>query len=325
MFNKAKIKIGEEIIQCIKNGEINRLNAELQEKNNELNTIISDKEGCSKGLIQLSNIWTSKGNRIPVSNSNDLCIDDPIYGCITLDNELVPIYYHPIVSRLQHIKQLSFASPFPSATHTRLSHSLGVAHLMEEALKTIFHKNEMFISPITGEDLLITKLSEGIKISGETPIDIDRDEQRNLILIAKASALLHDIGHGPFSHTIDRFLGYFHKDRIKQYADKKFGLIFLNRYLKPLIEDELKLDYEKIYAILGDDQSKKAGYCSLISSILNSAGDVDRLDYLVRDSHFSGLPIGWVSARTIMEHMIPVKCSDNTIQLGFREEVLPGI
>src|SRR6476469_9148403 len=103
-------------------------------------------------------------------------INDPVYGFITIDDPLIfDIIAHPFYQRLRRIHQMAFASlVYPGAVHTRLHHSLGAYHLMTSALAELKNKG----------------------------VDITPDEE----LGAKIAILLHDIGHGPFSHALEKKL-----------------------------------------------------------------------------------------------------------------------
>src|SRR3712207_3685715 len=103
-------------------------------------------------------------------------INDPVYGFITVDDPLVfEIISHPFYQRLRRIHQMAFASlVYPGAVHTRLHHSLGAYHLMGLALNELRNKG----------------------------VEISREEER----AAKIAILLHDIGHGPFSHALEKKL-----------------------------------------------------------------------------------------------------------------------
>src|SRR5687768_14718323 len=103
-------------------------------------------------------------------------INDPVYGFITIDHPLIfDIIAHPYYQRLRRIHQMAFASlVYPGAVHTRLHHSLGAYHLMGSALAELKNKG----------------------------VDITKEEE----LGAKVAILLHDIGHGPYSHALERRL-----------------------------------------------------------------------------------------------------------------------
>lgn len=181
-------------------------------------------------------------------------INDPVYGFITIDDELVQqVVAHPYFQRLRRICQMALANlVYPGAVHSRLHHALGAYHLMCNALAEL--------------------KSKGIEI---TPAE----EQA-----AKIAILLHDVGHGPFSHALEHVLveGMHHEElsiKIIEELNKQFngqlGLaieIFTGRYYKKYL-------YQ------------------LISGQL----DVDRLDYLTRDSFFSGVHEGVIGYDRIIK------------------------
>src|SRR4026207_1586710 len=103
-------------------------------------------------------------------------INDPVYGFITIDHPLIlQLISHPVYQRLRRIHQMAFASlVYPGAVHTRLHHSLGAYHLMCLALNELRNKG----------------------------VDISKDEEQG----AKIAILLHDIGHGPYSHALEKKL-----------------------------------------------------------------------------------------------------------------------
>ncbi|MCJ7649056.1 MAG: HD domain-containing protein [Candidatus Lokiarchaeota archaeon] len=246
MFRK-KSDIGGKIVKEARSEEIQLLYRQLSDL----------KDGSPIGLNNLTNFWKSSSNTR--NQFSDVSyIDDPIYNCVSLEPEILPIYHHPIISRLSHIKQLSFSFGYPSATHTRLSHSLGVLHLMEEALTRMFRKDKMYSK---------TK---------ESHINLKKKDEADILLKAKTVSLLHDIGHGPFSHTIDRYIGF--QKSIPDYADKNFSFEYLQKYLKDPIE-KCGLDFEGISEILDKDATKD-GFNQLIANILDSSLDVDRMTYL---------------------------------------------
>ena len=181
-------------------------------------------------------------------------INDPVYGFITLNDELVKdIIAHPVYQRLRRINQMALASfVYPGAVHTRLHHSLGAYHLMCNALSELMNK--------------------GVSISPEE------------CLGAKIAILLHDIGHGPFSHALENVLaqGMHHEDLsvlIMQDLNRQFNN---------------KLDIA--LAIFTDQYPKK-----FLHQLVSGQLDVDRLDYLMRDSFFSGVSEGVVGYDRILK------------------------
>jgi HD superfamily phosphohydrolase len=185
-------------------------------------------------------------------------INDPVYGFITIDHPLIlELIRNPYYQRLRRIQQMGFANlVYPGAVHTRLHHSLGAYHLMCNALSTLKGK--------------------GISITEEEELG------------AKVAILLHDVGHGPFSHALENILieNLDHESvslRIMQLLNQKmYGAldiaiaIFTNRYPKKFLHQ-------------------------LVSGQL----DVDRMDYLNRDSFFTGVSEGVIGYDRII-HMLTV-------------------
>ncbi len=184
-------------------------------------------------------------------------INDPVYGFITIQHPLIfAIIAHPYYQRLRRIQQMAMAQMvYPGAVHTRLHHSLGAYHLMCMAVAELKSKG----------------------------VDITEEEE----VAVKAGILLHDIGHGPFSHALEQVLvtGVHHEQlslQIMRHMDTEFGgqltlaiQIFTNQYHKPFLHQ-------------------------LISGQL----DVDRMDYLSRDSFYSGVSEGVIGYDRILKMLV---------------------
>lgn len=186
-------------------------------------------------------------------------INDPVYGFITIDHPLIlQLISHPFYQRLRNIHQMAFAHlVYPGAVHSRLHHSLGAYYLMCSALNELRGK--------------------GIEITTEEELG------------AKAAILLHDIGHGPFSHALEReLISNMHHEQIS---------LFLMQKLNEEFNDQLKTAIE-----IFTGKHPKHFLFQLISGQL----DVDRLDYLIRDSFFTGVAEGVVSYDRIIK-MLTVK------------------
>ena len=184
-------------------------------------------------------------------------INDPVHGFITIDDELIfQIIAHPYYQRLRRIQQMAMAYlVYPGAVHTRLHHSLGAYHLMCNALHEL--------------------KSKGTAISKE-------EEQA-----AKIAILLHDIGHGPFSHALENVL--------IEGVDHETISLMLMKELNKQFEGKLSMALE----IFTNQYPTKFLY-QLISGQL----DVDRLDYLSRDSFFSGVSEGVIGYDRIIKMLI---------------------
>ena len=188
------------------------------------------------------------------SNNKRKIVNDPVYGFINIP---FPILYdlmeHPYFQRLRRIKQLGLTDlVYPGANHTRFQHALGAMHLMEEAISSL--------------------RSKGLEITCE-------EAEAALIAI-----LLHDIGHGPFSHTLERTV-------VKDVSHETLSLLFmqeLNREFGGRLDIAIEI-FRKQYP--------KKFLCQLVSSQL----DMDRLDYLRRDSFFTGVTEGIIGSDRIIK------------------------
>lgn len=186
-------------------------------------------------------------------------INDPVYGFITIDHPLIlQIISHPWYQRLRNINQMAFAHlVYPGAVHSRLHHSLGAYHLMCNAL------NEL-----KGKGIAIS--------SGEE-------------LGAKVAILLHDIGHGPFSHALE-------KELIRDVQHETISILLMRQ-----LNEEFNGQLQTAIDIFTARHPKK-----FLHQLIAGQLDVDRLDYLIRDSFFTGVAEGVVSYDRIIK-MLAVK------------------
>jgi hypothetical protein len=184
-------------------------------------------------------------------------INDPVYGFITINDDLIfKIIAHPYFQRLRRIHQMAMAHlVYPGAVHTRLHHALGAYHLMGNALYELKNKGV----PITPEE-----------------------EQA-----AKIAILLHDIGHGPFSHALENVL-------IEGMHHEAISLLIMKE-LNQQFDGQLQMAID----IFTNNYPKKFLY-QLISGQL----DVDRMDYLTRDSFFSGVIEGMIGYDRIIKMLV---------------------
>ena len=192
--------------------------------------------------------------------SNKLKIfNDPIYGFISLPNELIfDLIQHPYFQRLRRISQMGLTSlVYPGATHSRFHHALGAMHLMQKAVQTLKFKN--------------------IQISVE---------EENALYVA---ILLHDIGHGPFSHALEKSI-------VSGIHHEELSLLFMQELN---IEFTGKLDLA-IQIFRGDYHRK------FMLQLISSQLDMDRMDYLNRDSFYSGVVEGAISSDRLIQ-MLHVK------------------
>ena len=180
-------------------------------------------------------------------------INDPIYGFIKINNPLIlALIDHPYFQRLKRIKQLGLAEfVYPGAHHTRFHHALGAMHLMDQALNNLKAKG----------------------------YSISESEQE----AAEIAILLHDVGHGPFSHVLEYTL--LNEVRHEQVSD------LLMQKLNAHFDGQLTLAIEMFC-----NRYPRKFFNQLISSQL----DVDRLDYLSRDSFYTGVREGFIGSERLL-------------------------
>ena len=181
-------------------------------------------------------------------------INDPVYGFITIDDDLIHrIISHPYYQRLRRIHQMALAHlVYPGAVHTRLIHSLGAYHLMCNALHELKGKG----------------------------IDITKEEEQ----AAKIAILLHDIGHGPYSHALENVL-------IKGISHEVISLMIIQK-LNLEFEGKLSMAID----IFKNEYPKK-----FLHQLMSGQLDVDRMDYLIRDSFFTGVSEGVIGYDRIIK------------------------
>jgi len=230
-------------------------------------------------------------------------IDDPIYGHFRLSPTLATLLSHPLLQRLARVKQLSFSfSQFPSARHSRLSHCLGAAKNAETAVAGILDRNVYYVQGETEPRRF------GADITDQRPLLIQR---------AQISALLHDVGHGPFGHALDYYAG---AKTGAMHPDKAYTIKYLQTHLAPTLRS-LDVDGASILSILSPDRHALTGMDNLIADIVDSSLDVDRMDYLMRDAHMTGLTMGFINTPALISSMRPVKDQDSFI-LAYDAEAL---
>ncbi|MCW3107970.1 MAG: deoxyguanosinetriphosphate triphosphohydrolase [Segetibacter sp.] len=183
-------------------------------------------------------------------------INDPVYGFISIKDPLIfKITTHTYYQRLRRIYQMALAHlVYPGAVHTRFHHSLGAYHLMCNALTEL--------------------CSKGIEITPEEEV------------AAKAAILLHDIGHGPFSHALENIL-------LKGIHHETLSLHIM-RLLNEAFDGELQMAID----IFTDKYPKR-----FLHQLVSGQLDVDRMDYLTRDSFFTGVSEGVIGYDRIIKMM----------------------
>ncbi len=183
-------------------------------------------------------------------------INDPIYGFITLPNALIyDLIQHPYFQRLRRISQMGMSYlVYPGANHTRFHHALGCMHVMQKAVQTLKFK--------------------GVSISLE---------EENALYIA---ILLHDIGHGPYSHAMEHSI-------VEEVHHEELSLLFMEQLNKEF-NGELSLAIQVF---------KGAYHRQFMLQLISSQLDMDRMDYLKRDSFYSGVAEGNINSDRLIQMM----------------------
>ena len=186
-------------------------------------------------------------------------INDPVFGFIHIPKGLLyDVVKHPIMQRLTRIKQLGLSSVvYPGAQHTRFQHSLGAFYLMSEAIDTLRQKGNFIF-----------------------------DSEAEAV---QAAILMHDVGHGPFSHVLEHTL-------VKGISHEEISLMLMER-----MNNELKGQLTLAIQIFKDEYPKK-----FLHQLISSQLDMDRLDYLRRDSFYTGVTEGNIGSARIIK-MLNVK------------------
>ena len=191
-------------------------------------------------------------------NKNKI-LNDPVYGFITIQHELTfDLMDHPFVQRLRRISQLGLSHlVYPGAVHNRFHHAIGALHLMQEAIAVLRAK--------------------GTDIS---------DQEGEAVC---AAILLHDVGHGPFSHALEHSI-------VKGVQHEDISALIMSR-----LNEELNGALDTAIAIFNDHHPKR-----FLHQLVSSQLDMDRMDYLARDSFYSGVAEGKIGSERIIK-MLAVK------------------
>lgn len=181
-------------------------------------------------------------------------LNDPIYGFITIPSTLLyDLIEHPYFQRLRRIKQMGLSSlVYPGAEHTRFHHALGCMHMMQKAVQVLRFKN----------------------------VEISKEEEEALYV----AILLHDIGHGPFSHAMEHSI-------VENVHHEEISLLFMNA-LNQEFEGKLNLAIE----IFKGNYHRK-----FLIQLISSQMDMDRMDYLKRDSFYSGVAEGNINSERLVQ------------------------
>jgi HD superfamily phosphohydrolase len=227
----------------------------------------------------------------------DAEIRDPIHGPIAVLGPEVKVLDNPFVQRLRNIRQLGFAeSTFPGATHSRYLHSVGAMHLAGKAFDAVMRAAPWLPPP----------------------------ERERLRAIVRLAALTHDLGHAPLSHSSERLFGPVRElglpavcrvDPERQASHEHYALrLLLDSDLADSIRQgfgSLAVEPEHVAALISDEVACDEGVFrvgghrlrSLLAALISGEIDIDRMDYLLRDSYFTGASYGRFDHDWLISHL----------------------
>jgi uncharacterized protein len=233
-------------------------------------------------------------------------IRDPLHGTIVVSDAEVAVLDSRVFQRLRQIKQLGFAEfSFPGATHNRYLHSIGAAHLSSQAFDNIFRKHRFS----------------------------KRDKKENLKQCLRLAALLHDVGHGPLSHTTETVMPKLSEVKVSAYKKRRkdlplppslldahrqanhedFTIKFITESsLTKILKDGFP-DFTPLHVACLIDKTLEApddffvdgkiDFRPVLSQIVSSELDVDRMDYLERDAYFCGANYGRIETEWLIANL----------------------
>lgn len=238
-------------------------------------------------------------------------VRDLVHGFIYLDEQECAIIDHPVFQRLRRIKQLSLTDMvYPGASHTRFEHSLGVMQMATDMFDSIVAKNKKFLE----EELSL--LESGIQT------------YRKIIRLA---ALLHDVGHAPFSHSGEDLMPLLPKNHHnyvegegKRYEHEEYSIAIIKTFFKDIIEDHpvndnYRIKVDDVTALLGDETVRLKATSLLWKELISGQLDADRADYLLRDSLHLGVSYGIYDKNRLISCMTIGKTETDAPLLAIEE------
>jgi HD superfamily phosphohydrolase len=280
-------------------------------------------------VVELASRWMTPAflrlDRLSPKKLFPKTINDPIWGSIDLLPWEALLLDTPLIQRLRGVRQLAMAHQvYPSATHTRHAHSLGVVHASSKMMEAL-ERNAGY------------RREYGIDRDANIP-GIDHVDR----VVVRLAGLLHDIGHGPFSHATEPLMRATHlvefaivdellrkaypETSAIQTSEALAALIILSPMMQRFLRHPKTLLSVKhsdvavaiVARIIGSSAEVSAGY---LSNIISGPLDADKLDYMARDSHHSGLPLGLDLDRLISKLEVIVVTEQNAPTAELREEV----
>lgn len=225
----------------------------------------------------------------------------PIHGFITLNDWEWNVISRPAFQRLRRIRQLAWTDyVYPGATHTRFEHSLGVMHVATLLYRAIVRNSKA---------ILTSELAYN-----------DTGLERDLQLV-RFAALLHDVGHGPFSHASEDLMPI--GDGGKRYAHADYSVAIIQSELRQAIEEHpLNVNYrfqaEDIAALIAGS-ARRSKHSVFWRDVIDGQMDADRMDYLLRDSYHAGVQYGKFDLHRLVSTIRAVSYGDRAPRLGIAQ------
>jgi HD superfamily phosphohydrolase len=216
-----------------------------------------------------------------------ILIRDPLWDTITLDDAAISIVDSAAFQRLRYIRQLGLAHlVYPGATHTRFDHAIGVYHLAREALRLLHARGAL--------------------------CDVDEVQQR----IIPYAALLHDIGHYPFSHALEEL----EQDRIPGHHEALVGHFLNDETVRAALLSIAAQAPQAVEALVRGHSDHP------LQGLVAGSLDLDKIEYLKRDAHFCGVPYGDVDVDRLLNALIIVRDPEtNRVEVGVHEKGIAAL
>ncbi len=234
-------------------------------------------------------------------------VRDPIHGFITFNSWEKNVIDSPAFQRLRRIHQLSLTSYiYPGAVHTRFEHSLGVMFLATRMFNKLMADGD-------NRDMLLNELG------------VNEHGLARLLQILRFAALLHDVGHAPFSHAAESIMPFRPTEGAKErYDHESYSIGIIQHVLKDLIEDDAaNVNYgikaSEITNVLRINAQAASKTELFLHSLISSQLDADRADYLLRDSYYAGVQYGKYDLDRLIETLCVVKDENGSLQLALDE------
>jgi len=303
--------------------ELRKEKSEIQQELQESQRKLRENEGLvsRQEAVDVSNIATMYfESTVPPESEVETLMMDPVYGSVRIEPRLSRLVRHGLFARLGSIRQLAFVSvESANATHTRQAHSFGVSRFCEMAVDNFLRLDRIFV----------------INSDKTENFQLKSNEKTEFIFLAKVCGLLHDVGHAPFGHNLDRLVStqILESREGGQRADKYFSALYIRDFLKDTLET-IGVDPDVVIRILcpgflsKPKETPYTKYLNIVKNVIDSDLDVDRIDYLVRDSMLTGLVLASLNPTALIHGMRPVvndQDGERIYSLAYDERVISHI